>query len=431
MEDRPLPVDASPIALSPSYIADSDLEEDEEDPADHPANRGDNDDNESSDDDDMILSPQAEDAEAVKTDESAPTPPTPYHLAEGTGAHGLVHALGGGEADQDLNHMEDDIREVRFGKRGKLNPRYVGPFKVLEKVGSVAYKLELPEELSRVHNTFHVSNLKKCHADEPLAVPLDGLHFDDKLQFVEEPVEIMDRKVKWLKQSRIPLVKVWIVAKLTRTVTHGIKRTRERTRVQQERKFLAKTLFDVIKVQKTNVPVIPFTRVNSSTEASGSKPRSNTKNNRILPAKSDNKKKVEAHPRNNKSKLKQENRVDSSISSKLKQVWKATGKLFANVGYQWKPTRRKSTLGKQCPLTRFTKSKVVLLKPPEHVSSSEIVITERFSNTTQTPLTRYKHRKKQEKAISTSIPTTVASQTIDVPVKYTIVSANQQDPNRN
>ncbi|GJT89925.1 hypothetical protein Tco_1078770 [Tanacetum coccineum] len=97
---------------------------------------------------------------------------------------------------------------VRFGKRGKLNPRYVGPFKVLEKVGSVAYKLELPEELSTVHNTFHVSNLKKCHADEPLAVPLDALHFNDKLQFVEEPVEIMDREVKWLKRSRIPLVKV-------------------------------------------------------------------------------------------------------------------------------------------------------------------------------------------------------------------------------
>ncbi|GKA46082.1 putative reverse transcriptase domain-containing protein [Tanacetum coccineum] len=97
---------------------------------------------------------------------------------------------------------------VRFGKRGKLNPRYVGPFKVLEKVGEVAYKLELPEELSRVHNTFHVSNLKKCYADEPLAVPLDGLHFDDKLQFVEEPVEITDHEVKRLKQSRIPLVKV-------------------------------------------------------------------------------------------------------------------------------------------------------------------------------------------------------------------------------
>nr|GEX54183.1 putative reverse transcriptase domain-containing protein [Tanacetum cinerariifolium] len=66
---------------------------------------------------------------------------------------------------------------VRFGKRWKLNPRYVGPFKVLERVGDVAYKLDLSEELSRVHNTFHVSNLKKCHVDEPLAVPMDGLPF--------------------------------------------------------------------------------------------------------------------------------------------------------------------------------------------------------------------------------------------------------------
>nr|GEZ59430.1 reverse transcriptase domain-containing protein [Tanacetum cinerariifolium] len=97
---------------------------------------------------------------------------------------------------------------VRFGKQGKLNPRYVGPFKVLEDIGKVAYKLELPEELSRVHNTFHVSNLKKCHANEPLAVPLDGLPFDDKLYFVEEPVEIVDREVKRLKRSRILLVKV-------------------------------------------------------------------------------------------------------------------------------------------------------------------------------------------------------------------------------
>nr|GFB94756.1 putative reverse transcriptase domain-containing protein [Tanacetum cinerariifolium] len=97
---------------------------------------------------------------------------------------------------------------VRFGKRGKLNPRYVRPFRVLEKVGTIAYKIELPQELSRVHNTFHVSNLKKCYSDDPLTVSLDGLRIDDQLYFVEEPVEIMDREVKRLKRSRIPLVKV-------------------------------------------------------------------------------------------------------------------------------------------------------------------------------------------------------------------------------
>nr|GEU79854.1 putative reverse transcriptase domain-containing protein [Tanacetum cinerariifolium] len=100
------------------------------------------------------------------------------------------------------------IGVIRFGKRGKLNPIYIRPFKVLEKVGFIAYKLELPQELSRVHNTFHVSNLKKCYADEPLAVPLDRLHVDDKLQFVEERVEIIDREVKWLKRSCVPIVKV-------------------------------------------------------------------------------------------------------------------------------------------------------------------------------------------------------------------------------
>nr|GEU43019.1 putative reverse transcriptase domain-containing protein [Tanacetum cinerariifolium] len=88
---------------------------------------------------------------------------------------------------------------VRFGKQGKLNPRYFRPFKVLDKVGTIAYKLKLPQELSRVHNTFHVSNLKKYHADKPLAVPLDGLHFDDKFHFVEEPIKIMDQEVKRLK----------------------------------------------------------------------------------------------------------------------------------------------------------------------------------------------------------------------------------------
>ncbi|GJY19834.1 ribonuclease H-like domain-containing protein [Tanacetum coccineum] len=96
---------------------------------------------------------------------------------------------------------------IRFGKRGKLNPRYIGPFKILAKVGMVAYRLELPEKLSHVHSTFHVSNLKKCLSDEPLAIPLDEIHVDDKLNFIEELIEIMDREVKRLKQSHIPIVK--------------------------------------------------------------------------------------------------------------------------------------------------------------------------------------------------------------------------------
>nr|GEX95603.1 hypothetical protein [Tanacetum cinerariifolium] len=91
------------------------------------------------------------------------------------------------------------------GLLGKLNPRYVRPFKVLAKVRTIAYRLELPQELSRVYHTFHVSNLKKCYADEPLVMPLEGIH--DRIQFVEEPNEIMELEIKRLKQSRVPLVK--------------------------------------------------------------------------------------------------------------------------------------------------------------------------------------------------------------------------------
>ncbi|GJU13390.1 putative reverse transcriptase domain-containing protein [Tanacetum coccineum] len=91
---------------------------------------------------------------------------------------------------------------IRFGKRGKLNPQYIGPFKILERIGPVAYKLELLEELSNVHNTFHVPNLKKYLSDESLVIPMKELRLDDKLNFVEETVEIMDREVKQLKQSR-------------------------------------------------------------------------------------------------------------------------------------------------------------------------------------------------------------------------------------
>ncbi|KAD4178039.1 hypothetical protein E3N88_26630 [Mikania micrantha] len=97
---------------------------------------------------------------------------------------------------------------VRFGKKGKLAPRYVGLFKILEQIGKVAYKLELPPELSNVHPTFHVSNLRKCLADQDLQVSLDDIRIDDTMHFVEKPVEIMDREVKQLKRSRIPIVKV-------------------------------------------------------------------------------------------------------------------------------------------------------------------------------------------------------------------------------
>ncbi|GJQ90788.1 hypothetical protein Tco_0001927 [Tanacetum coccineum] len=223
------------------------------------------------------------------------------------------------------------------------------------------------------------------------------------------------------------------------------------------------------KMNKTKEPMIPSTGVNGATAANGSKPRSNTKKDRTFPAKSDMKK-VEDHPRNNKSSVKRKNRVDSSISYKrtrinsnsnsvcktcnkclmsfnhdkcvvkfvkfvknppikkvwrvkqVQQVWQATGKLFTNVGYQWQPTGRKLTLGEQCPLTRFAKSKVMLVKQPENVSTSKTVITERFSNTSQKPLTRYQRKNKQEKAISTVTPITVVPQSIDDSVKLTVCS---------
>nr|GEV48806.1 putative reverse transcriptase domain, ribonuclease H-like domain, aspartic peptidase domain protein [Tanacetum cinerariifolium] len=97
---------------------------------------------------------------------------------------------------------------IRFGKRGKLSPRYIRPFEIIERIGTVAYKLEFPEKLYEIHSTFHVLNLKKCLADENLIIPLEEVQLDDKLHFIEEPVEIMDREVKQLKQSRIPILKV-------------------------------------------------------------------------------------------------------------------------------------------------------------------------------------------------------------------------------
>ncbi|GJY86453.1 hypothetical protein Tco_0500479, partial [Tanacetum coccineum] len=110
--------------------------------------------------------------------------------------------------DQVLLKVSPSKGVIRFGKKGKLAPRYVGPFEILERIGPVAYRLRLPEELSSVHDTFHVSNLKKCLADANLHVPLYEIKVDKTLHFVEEPIEIMDREVKSLKRSKIPIVKV-------------------------------------------------------------------------------------------------------------------------------------------------------------------------------------------------------------------------------
>ncbi|GJR04647.1 hypothetical protein Tco_0527631 [Tanacetum coccineum] len=99
-------------------------------------------------------------------------------------------------------------RVVRFGKKEKLAPRYVGPFEIVECVGKVAYRLKLPQELSCVHDTFHVSNLKKCLAEPDVQVPFDEIEIDEKMHFFKEPIEIVERDVKKLKRRRIPLVKV-------------------------------------------------------------------------------------------------------------------------------------------------------------------------------------------------------------------------------
>ncbi|GJS90217.1 hypothetical protein Tco_0772853 [Tanacetum coccineum] len=126
---------------------------------------------------------------------------------------------------------------VRFGKRGKLNPRYNGPFRIIERIDPVAYRLELPQELSRVHNVFHVCNLKKCLSDDTLVIPLEEIQLDDKLNFVKEPVEIMDREVKQLKRSRILIVKAcWNARReIIHETTEKIFKIRDRMQAARDR----------------------------------------------------------------------------------------------------------------------------------------------------------------------------------------------------
>ncbi|GKC50704.1 putative reverse transcriptase domain-containing protein [Tanacetum coccineum] len=114
------------------------------------------------------------------------------------------------ETTEKIVQIKSRIQAARDRQKSyaDLNPRYIRPFKIIAKVGTGAYRLELPKNLSRVYSRFHVSKLKKCLADEPLAIPLDEIQADEKLYFIEEPIEIKDREVKRLKQSRISIVKV-------------------------------------------------------------------------------------------------------------------------------------------------------------------------------------------------------------------------------
>ena len=97
---------------------------------------------------------------------------------------------------------------ICFGKRENLNPRYIGPFEILTRIGPVAYKLQLPPELYNVHLVFHVSSMKKCIFDMTLVVSIDEIEINKNLHFVEELVQIMAREVKRTKQSRVPIVKI-------------------------------------------------------------------------------------------------------------------------------------------------------------------------------------------------------------------------------
>ncbi|GJW35169.1 putative reverse transcriptase domain-containing protein [Tanacetum coccineum] len=115
------------------------------------------------------------------------------------------------ETTEKISQIKDRLKAkgvVRFGKKGKLAPRFVGPFEIVKKVGPVAYRLDLPKELNGVHDTFHVSNLKKCLAYPTMQVPLDEIRVDAKFNFMEKPVEILEREFKKLKRSRIAIIKV-------------------------------------------------------------------------------------------------------------------------------------------------------------------------------------------------------------------------------
>ncbi|GJZ02453.1 putative reverse transcriptase domain-containing protein [Tanacetum coccineum] len=134
-----------------------------------------------------------------------------YHLSIKCAS---FEALYGRKCRSPFMWAEVGERVVRFGRKGKLAPRYVEPFEIVERVDPVAYRMRLPQELNGIHDTFLVSNLKKCLTNASLQVPLEEIEISDKLKFIEEPVKIVDREVKKLKRKRIPIVKVHWDSKL-------------------------------------------------------------------------------------------------------------------------------------------------------------------------------------------------------------------------
>ncbi|KAI3780622.1 hypothetical protein L2E82_10607 [Cichorium intybus] len=97
---------------------------------------------------------------------------------------------------------------IRFGKKGKLSPRFIGPFRISQRVGAVAYRLELPDELHGIHDVFHVSHLRKTLFDKSQHIPLAEIEVDEKLRYPEQPERVLDRKIRQLRNKKISMVKV-------------------------------------------------------------------------------------------------------------------------------------------------------------------------------------------------------------------------------
>ncbi|XP_076935840.1 uncharacterized protein LOC143602693 [Bidens hawaiensis] len=151
----------------------------------------------------LIATAQVPAIQAPPTNQAAPTP-------QGPNIRAFMMNVNQAQSSSDVDHfaLSPWKRMVRFGKKGKSSSRFVGPFEIIERIGSVAYRLDLPSELSNILLVFHVSNLKKCLTKGNFQIPLDEVRIEETMHFVERPVEIMYHKDKVTKRSRIPLVKV-------------------------------------------------------------------------------------------------------------------------------------------------------------------------------------------------------------------------------